>query len=95
MVPPYQIPLRSLFVAGLENVLVAGRCFSADRLAMSSARVMATSCMMGQAAGITAAFALKDGVPIREVAAGRVRERLMADSPHAGLMRRRLDPTRP
>jgi hypothetical protein len=90
MVPPYQIPLRSLMVAGVRNMLVAGRCFSADRLAMSSARVMATSCMMGQAAGITAALACRDGAPIRAVDPSRVRERLMADSPHAELMRRRL-----
>lgn len=93
-VPPYQIPLRSLMVAGVRNMLVAGRCFSADRLAMSSARVMATSCMMGQAAGITAALALHGGAPIRSVDPARVRERLTTDSPHADLMHCRLSPGR-
>ena len=56
-VPPYQIPLRSLIVRDGVNLLAAGRCFSADQLALSSARVSTTCSMMGQAAGITAALA--------------------------------------
>jgi hypothetical protein len=56
-VPPYQIPLRSLIVRDGRNLLAAGRCFSADQLALSSARVSTTCSMMGQAAGIAAALA--------------------------------------
>jgi hypothetical protein len=56
-VPPYQIPFRSLVPRGAANLLAAGRCLSADQLAMSSARVMTTCSMMGQAAGIAAALA--------------------------------------
>jgi len=56
-VPPYHIPYRSLIVRGARNVLAAGRCFSADRVALSSARVMTTCAMMGQAAGLAAATA--------------------------------------
>lgn len=56
-VPPYQIPLRCLVPRGAENVLVAGRDISADQLALSSARVMTTCAMTGQAAGVTAALA--------------------------------------
>jgi hypothetical protein len=56
-VPPYQIPLRSLIVRDGTNLLAAGRCFSADQLALSSARVSTTCSMMGQAAGIAAALA--------------------------------------
>ncbi len=56
-VPPYQIPFRSLLPKGSKNILAAGRCLSADQLAMSSARVMTTCSMMGQAAGIAAAMA--------------------------------------
>lgn len=55
-VPPYHVPYRSLVPQGSENLLVAGRCFSADQLALSSARVMTTASMMGQAAGIAAAW---------------------------------------
>ncbi|HOZ48572.1 MAG TPA: FAD-dependent oxidoreductase [Candidatus Hydrogenedentes bacterium] len=56
-VPPYQIPFRTLIVRDAGNLLTAGRCFSADQLALSSARVMTTCAMMGQAAGIAAALA--------------------------------------
>jgi hypothetical protein len=35
---------------------MAGRCFSAEQLALSSARVSTSASMMGQAAGIAAAM---------------------------------------
>ncbi|MDQ3700430.1 MAG: FAD-dependent oxidoreductase, partial [Chloroflexota bacterium] len=56
-VPPYHVPFRALIPRGAKNLLVAGRCFSAEQLALSSARVMTTASMMGQAAGIAAAWA--------------------------------------
>jgi len=46
-VPPYQIPFRSLIVKQGRNLLAAGRCFSAEQLALSSARVTTTCSMMG------------------------------------------------
>jgi hypothetical protein len=55
-VPPYQIPFRSLVAKGAKNLLAAGRCLSADQLALSSARVMTTCSMTGQAAGVAAAL---------------------------------------
>ncbi len=55
-VPPYHIPFRCLIPQGSKNLLAAGRCLSADQLALSSARVMTTCAMMGQAAGIAAAM---------------------------------------
>ncbi len=66
-VPPYHIPLRSLIAKDGKNVMMAGRCFSADQLALSSARV-ATSCsMMGQAVGIAAALSVQKGCDPREL----------------------------
>ncbi len=59
-VPPYQIPLRSLIAKDGQNLMMAGRCFSADQLALSSARVSTTGSMMGQAAGITAALCIRN-----------------------------------
>jgi len=56
-VPPYQIPLRALIARDGRNLMMAGRCFSCDQLALSSARVATTGAMMGQAAGIAAALA--------------------------------------
>jgi len=55
-VPPYHIPYRSLVPKDSKNLLVAGRCFSCNQLALSSARVMTTASMMGQAAGRAAAM---------------------------------------
>jgi len=66
-VPPYQIPFRCLLPRGAKNVLAAGRCLSADQLALSSARVMPTCSMMGQAAGIAAALAADRGCNPRDL----------------------------
>lgn len=66
-VPPYQIPLRSLIAADGRNLMMAGRCFSADQLALSSARVSTTCSMMGQAAGIAAAMAVRKKVDPRDL----------------------------
>jgi len=77
-VPPYQIPLRSLIAAGAGNVAAAGRCVSADQLALSSARVTTTSSMTGQAAGIAAAMAADGGVALRELSPEAVRETVEA-----------------
>jgi len=72
-VPPYQIPLRCLLVRDARNLLVAGRCFSAEQLALSSARVMTTCAMMGQAAGITAALAVQRQCDLRDINPQEVR----------------------
>jgi hypothetical protein len=73
-VPPYQIPFRSLLVRGARNLLAAGRCFSADQLALSSARVTTTCSMMGQAAGIAAAMSVAGSADPRQLDSGKVRE---------------------
>ncbi|MBN2150472.1 MAG: FAD-dependent oxidoreductase [Candidatus Lokiarchaeota archaeon] len=80
-VPGYHIPLRSLIPRGTANLLVAGRNLSADQLAMSSARVMATCAMMGTAAGITASMCIKKGLTPTELATAEpaaVREAMAA-----------------
>ena len=72
-VPPYQIPFGSLVAKNGTNLFMAGRCMSADQLALSSARVATTCAMTGQAAGIAAAIAadrnieshVVDGVEVR------------------------------
>lgn len=66
-VPPYQIPLRSLIAKDGINLMMAGRCFSADQLALSSARVSTTGSMMGQAAGITTALAVQQKCEPRDI----------------------------
>lgn len=66
-VPPYQIPFGSLVARDGDNLLMAGRCFSADQLALSSARVMTTGAMLGQAAGLAAALAVEEGAALRDI----------------------------
>ncbi|MDZ7721252.1 MAG: FAD-dependent oxidoreductase [candidate division KSB1 bacterium] len=66
-VPPYQIPLRSLIARDAKNLMMAGRCVSADQLALSSARVSTTGSMMGQAAGITTALCVDNKCDPRDV----------------------------
>ncbi|MEX0700641.1 MAG: FAD-dependent oxidoreductase [Planctomycetales bacterium] len=51
----YDIPLRSLKVAGTENLWAAGKCLSADVRAQASARCVGTCWAMGEAAGTAAA----------------------------------------
>lgn len=72
-VPPYQIPMRCLVARDGKNLLMAGRCFSADQLALSSARVSTTCSMMGQAAGIAAALAARHGCDVRALDPAEVR----------------------
>jgi hypothetical protein len=53
------VPLRALIPKNSQNLLVAGRCISSDRLANSALRVQASCMGMGQAAGVAAALACK------------------------------------
>jgi hypothetical protein len=73
-VPPYQIPLRCLIARDGKNLWMAGRCFSADQLALSSARVSTTGSMMGQGAGIAAALCAKKNCYPRDLDYREVRK---------------------
>jgi hypothetical protein len=64
-VPPYHIPFRSLICRDGRNLLMAGRCLSADQLALSSARVTTSCSMMGQAAGVAAAMSVRKKCDLR------------------------------
>jgi FAD dependent oxidoreductase len=73
------IPYRTLLVRDAENVLVAGRCFSATHDAHASVRSMAQCMAMGQAAGTAAALATDARVTPRDVQLDRLRDRLRGD----------------
>ncbi len=70
----YGIPFRTLQPRGLENVLVAGRCFSATHDAHASARSMGTCMAMGQAAGTAAALTPEPKRLDREALRARLQE---------------------
>ena len=59
---PAYVPYRALYAPGFRNLLVAGRCISADKTAFASLRVQASCMGMGQAAGVAAAMASPAGV---------------------------------
>ena len=80
-VPPYQIPFRCLVARDGRNLLMAGRCMSADQLALSSARVTTTCSMLGQAAGIGAAMAVARGADAADLDPVEVRRELNAAAP--------------
>lgn len=75
----YQIPYRSLCPSGVENLLVAGRCISAEHDALASSRVMAPCFALGEAAGLAAARAARAGGDVHEVAVGELRDALLAE----------------
>jgi len=70
----YGIPFRALQPQGLDNVLVAGRCFSATHDAHASARSMGTCMAMGQAAGTAAALTREPKRLDPDVLRARLRE---------------------
>jgi hypothetical protein len=66
------IPLSALIPKGSENIIVAGRSVSSDRLANSGLRVQAPCMAMGQAAGVAAALAARKNttpfnVPLKDI----------------------------
>jgi hypothetical protein len=70
------IPFGTLLVRDCRNLLVAGRCFSATHDAHASVRSMAQCMSMGQAAGVAAARAVRDGCMPRDLRVAELRERL-------------------
>jgi len=74
----YDIPYRCLIPKKLNNILVAGRSISADRLAMGSIREMAQCMAMGQAAGTAAAMSVKEEIIPRKLNISSLRENLIS-----------------
>jgi hypothetical protein len=77
-VPPYQIPFRSLIAKDADNLLMAGRCFSAEQLALSSARVSTSCSMMGQATGIAAALSINKQTKIRNLDYSEIKNEVLS-----------------
>ncbi len=74
----YGIPYRSLTPHGLRNVVVAGRCISADRIVQASIRVMPGCFITGQAAGLAAALAAEGDGDVRAIRVPELQRRLAA-----------------
>lgn len=63
----FYIPYRSLIPAGMDNMLVAGRCISGSWNAHAAYRVTGNCVAMGEAAGLAASIAVKEGLSVRDV----------------------------
>ncbi len=58
---PYDIPLRALIAADVDNLAMAGRCISGDFHAHASYRVTGNAVATGEAAGIFASHLARSG----------------------------------
>jgi FAD-dependent oxidoreductase family protein len=74
--PPYEIPYRCLLPLEVEQLLVAGRCISADHAAHARSRNMPACMATGQAAGVAAAIAIEEGTTVRQVPIAKVQSAL-------------------
>lgn len=63
---PYGVPLRMLVSKDITNLMMAGRNVSATHCALATVRVMATTALLGQAAGTAAAWASTHALPLRD-----------------------------
>ncbi len=80
----FEIPYRSLLPVGVENLMVAGRCISADYLAETGIRAVMACMYTGQAAGTAAAVALKTNAGPKTVNVKAVQEALREQNADLG-----------
>jgi hypothetical protein len=55
----YQIPYRSLYSKNIDNLFMAGRCFSCSHIGLGGPRVMRTTGQMGAAVGYAASLCVE------------------------------------
>jgi hypothetical protein len=81
---PYQIPYSAIVppTGSVDNLLVSVT-ISASHVAWSSIRMEPTLMEIGEAAGVAAGLAVRDGVGVREVAYDAIRAILLA---HGGIL---------
>jgi hypothetical protein len=63
----FQVPYGIIIPQKIENLLVAGRSVSGDKISHAATRQMVCCCVTGQAAGISAAVSLKSNSKPRDV----------------------------
>lgn len=75
----YGIPYRCLLPKGIDGMLMAGRCLSAESEAAGAVRVMPPCMGMGQAAGVAAAMAIEKHTDLRNLDVVELKNRLIRD----------------
>jgi len=72
----HQIPYGVMVPQQVDNLLVAGRCISADHMALGSTRIMSTCMALGEAAGAAAMLSLHEEVAPRDLDVSLLRAQL-------------------
>jgi len=80
-----RVPYRSLVPQRVENLLVAGRCISAQQDAMVPLRLIPVCLVTGQAAGTAAALAVKENVAPRQLDVALLQRTLASQGMELGL----------
>jgi FAD dependent oxidoreductase len=80
----YYYPYRTMLPQGVEDLLVAGRCFSATPEAQKMSREIPPMMVMGQAAGVAAALAVRERITPRQVDVGELQELLRQAGAYLG-----------
>jgi glycine/D-amino acid oxidase-like deaminating enzyme len=80
----YTTPYRALLPRQVENLLVAGRHYSATSTAQKMSREIPPCMAMGEAAGVAAALALHANVAVRHVDVRRLQDTLRAQGADPG-----------
>jgi len=70
----YHIPFRCLYSKNIENLMMAGRCFSCSHIGLGGPRVMLTLGQMGIATGFAAALCKKHATTPRGVRENHIKE---------------------
>ncbi len=74
---PFGIPYLCTVSSSFKNLMMSGRCVSADRFAFGSIRVMGTCFALGEAVGYGAALAVKQNVTPKDVNVQEIRELIL------------------
>lgn len=72
----YELPFETLYTAGCDNLLAAGRMISSDGWAWDVTRVIPVCALSGQAAGTAAALACIAGKPLQSLPIDRLQSAL-------------------
>lgn len=70
----YYLPFRSLYSKDIENLMMAGRCFSCTHIGLAGPRVMNTCGQMGIATGFAAVLCNKYSTYPKEVGKSHIKE---------------------
>jgi FAD dependent oxidoreductase len=80
----YTTPYRTLLPKQIDNLLVAGRHYSATSTAQKMSREIPPCMAMGEAAGVAAAMALDAGIRVRDVDVKALQAKLRAQGADPG-----------